>query len=203
MAGGATNGGVYTNLTDGGQISGSVTTNLTINSLTLSNTAAYIVVVANSLGSATGSVATLTVLQAPPGSINVLQSALVKLVVEASPFSFQVIELSSGTVLLQQTTNQFTIGGGTYGVYYATNFVITPTTLDADLFFSGTSATGHITFNFIQPGILQTTLSSSNNTPRQDFPAVRRSGRGHLWRVGSSLQRDLSDRGNSWQLTGC
>ena len=74
----------------------------------------------------------LTVVQAPAQFINVLQSPLMKLVVQASPFSFQVIELSSGAVLLQQTTNQFTIGS-TYTVSSATNFVITPTTMDADL----------------------------------------------------------------------
>ena len=122
-------------------------------------------------------------------STNVLQSALLKLVVQAVPFSFQVIELSSGTVLLQQTTNQFTIGS-TYTVSSATNFVITPTTLEADLFFSGTSVTGHITFNFIQPGILQTTLSSSNNAPSQIFSTIRGPGRRHLWRVRVSRGRN-------------
>src|ERR1035441_8293922 len=99
---------------------------------------------------------------------NVVESGLLRLVVYPNPFSFMVIEKATGTVLLQQTTNQFTIGS-TYGVSQATNIVITSTTLDAELVLAGTSATGHITFNFIQPGMIQTTLSSSNSSPSQIF----------------------------------
>ena len=196
---GVTNSGVYTNLTDGGQISGSATTNLTITNLTLGNAADYRVVVSNVVSSVTSSVVTLTVIQAPPPSTNVLQSALLKLVVEAVPFSFQVIEISSGTVLLSQTANQFTFGG-TYSVYYATNFVLTPTTLDADLFFSGTSATGHVAFNFIQPGIIQTTLSSSNNNPSQIFQQFADQGEDIFGGFECPTGGSLSTRNFSHQL---
>lgn len=196
---GVTNSGVYTNLTDGGQISGSATTNLTITNLTLGNAADYRVVVSNMVGSVTSSVVTLTVIQAPPPSTNVLQSALLKLVVEAVPFSFQVIEISSGTVLLSQTANQLTFGA-TYSVYYATNFVLTPTTLDADLFFSGTSATGHVAFNFIQPGIIQTTLSSSNNNPSQIFQQFADQGEDIFGGFECPTRGSLSTRNFSHQL---
>ena len=54
--------GVYTNLTDAGSISGSATATLTINGVTPSNRADYVVVVSNSLGAVTSSPpATLTV----------------------------------------------------------------------------------------------------------------------------------------------
>jgi Tfp pilus assembly protein PilX len=54
--------GVYVPLTDGGQISGSGTPSLSINSLVLANATNYYVVITNSYGSATSSVANLTVL---------------------------------------------------------------------------------------------------------------------------------------------
>lgn len=59
---GATNSGVYTNLTDGGQFSGSTTTNLTITDLASDNTADYVAVITNAIGSITSSVARLTIL---------------------------------------------------------------------------------------------------------------------------------------------
>jgi alpha-D-xyloside xylohydrolase len=101
-------------------------------------------------------------------STNVVESDLLRLILYASPFSFSIIEKATGTVLLQQTANQFTIGG-TYSVSQATNFVITSTNLNADLVLAGTPAIGHISFNFVQPGMIQTTLSSSNNIPSQIF----------------------------------
>ncbi len=194
---------IYSNLSDGGQISGSATSNLTISNLTLGNAGNYVLVVSNTFGSATSSVATLTIQQAPPQSTNLLQSALLKLMVEASPFSFEVIEISSGTVLLQQTTNQFTFGGGAYGVYYATNFVLTATTLDADLFFTGTSTSAHVTFNFIQPGLLQTTLSSSNNSPSEILQQFADQGEDIFGGFECPVGGTVSARGFSSQLAGC
>ncbi|HEV2695231.1 MAG TPA: LamG-like jellyroll fold domain-containing protein [Verrucomicrobiae bacterium] len=62
-------GGNYTNLTDGANISGSSSSTLTINSVQISNSLDYIVIVANSFGSITSTPpATLTV--NPPGSPN-------------------------------------------------------------------------------------------------------------------------------------
>ncbi len=54
--------GVYTPLADSGQISGSLTPTLTVSNLVFANAANYYVVVTNSYGAATSSVATLTVL---------------------------------------------------------------------------------------------------------------------------------------------
>jgi hypothetical protein len=54
------------NLTDGGNISGSTTTNLVISNLSITNAGNYTVVVSNGLASVTSTVATLTVLTAPP-----------------------------------------------------------------------------------------------------------------------------------------
>jgi alpha-glucosidase (family GH31 glycosyl hydrolase) len=133
---------------------------------------------------------------------NVVESSLLRLLVYPNPFSFKVIEKATGTVLLQQTSNQFTITN-TYNVSLATNFVITPTTLDADLVLSGSSATGHITFNFIQPGMIQTTLSSSNNSPSQIFQQFADQGEDIFGGFEGTPIGSLSTRNFSAQLARC
>ncbi len=132
---------------------------------------------------------------------NMVESELLRLVVYPVPFSFMVIDKATGTVLLQQTTNQFTIGS-IYDVSQATNIVITATTLDADLVLAGTSATGHITFNLIQPGIIQTTLSSSNNSPSQIFQQFADQGEDIFGALELPVNATLGNRGNSLQLIG-
>jgi alpha-glucosidase (family GH31 glycosyl hydrolase) len=198
---GGTNSGVYTNLIEGGQISGSTTTNFSIANLTLSNPADFIVVITNSFGSVTGNVATLTVLPVPPPSTNVLESTALRLTVNANPFSFNVVEKSTGTVLLSQTSDRFTFGGTGYTASFAGNIVTTATTLDADLLFSGTSSTGHITFNFIQPGIIQTTLSSGNSTPSQIFQQFADQGEEMFGGFECPTGGTLSTRNFSRQLS--
>ncbi len=66
---GATGSGVYTNLIAGGQFSVVTNTTLTISNLVLGNMGNYLVVVTNSHGSVTSSVAPLTVLNPAPASI--------------------------------------------------------------------------------------------------------------------------------------
>ncbi len=63
--------GNYTNLTDGGNISGSTNTTLTITDVQSTNALNYVVVVTNSLGSITSSVAPLVILPPLPGQIAV------------------------------------------------------------------------------------------------------------------------------------
>ena len=60
--------GIYTNLTNGGNIFGATNATLTLTAAQLTNALDYLVVVTNLYGSATSSVATLTVMLATPGS---------------------------------------------------------------------------------------------------------------------------------------
>ncbi len=60
--------GNYTNLTDSGNISGSTSATLMIASVQTTNALNYVVVITNSLGSVTSSVATLTVLPTSPAT---------------------------------------------------------------------------------------------------------------------------------------
>jgi len=66
---GAVGSGIYTNLTDSGQISGSVSNVLTISGLSTNWALAYQVIVANGFNSITSAVATLTVLPSVPPTV--------------------------------------------------------------------------------------------------------------------------------------
>jgi Concanavalin A-like lectin/glucanases superfamily len=64
---GVTGSGVFTNVSNGGGISGATSSTLTIDPATTADGADYQVIIANSAGSVTSSVATLTVLPVPVG----------------------------------------------------------------------------------------------------------------------------------------
>ncbi|HWY74195.1 MAG TPA: hypothetical protein VN281_01185, partial [Verrucomicrobiae bacterium] len=64
---GVTGSGVFSNLSDGGTISGSSSSTLTVYPITGGSAADYRMILANSAGSVTSSVATLTVLPIPAG----------------------------------------------------------------------------------------------------------------------------------------
>ncbi len=164
---------------------------------TLPSIATLPVTVKDSAGNiATGSIPVIV------ETTNVIESGLLRLVVYSNPFSFMVIEKATGTVLLQQTTNQFTIGSA-YGVAMATNLVITPTALDADLVLSGSPVIGHASFNFIQPGMIQTTLSSSNSTPTDIFQQFADQGEDIFGGFEGTPNGTLNTRNFSAQLAKC
>ena len=72
-----------TPLADGGNISGSTTATLSLRDVGTNDAAGYSVIVSNSLGSATGTTATLTVLE-PPASVSVVAGTNVTFSVSAS-----------------------------------------------------------------------------------------------------------------------
>src|SRR5262249_49279697 len=84
----------------------------------------------------------------------VLESAALRLELSASPYSYSVIEKSTGTVLATESQTQFTVGSA-QTVTGATVTSQTATKLDATLALSGTSSTAHATFTFQTPEIIQ------------------------------------------------
>lgn len=103
---GATGSGVYTNLSNLGNISGATTTNLVITNLTLSNAADYVLVAENAAGSVTSSVATLSVQAAPTDAYGAT-------VVAANPVAFWRLNETSGKTA-------FDYAGGYNGAYQGT-----------------------------------------------------------------------------------
>lgn len=122
-------------------------------------------------GSTSGS-GSITVVGPPDASTHVLESSLLRLTVTGNPFSFNVVEKATGTVLVQQTATRF-VTSGTYSVSAASGFVLTGTSLQAELLLNGTQPTDRLTaqvrFVFSEPEILRATLSSDLFTPGQIF----------------------------------
>ncbi len=83
---GTTGGGIFSNLTESGQVSGVTGASLSISNLTFDNASDYLVVVSNSNGSVTSSVATLTVLDPAP-SVSVQPISQTNIVGQSVTFS--------------------------------------------------------------------------------------------------------------------
>jgi hypothetical protein len=106
-----------TNLTDGGVISGSSTSTLTLNTITLNDAGNYTVVITNSYGSVTSSVAALTVLAVP--SITVQPQG--KTVLAGSNVLFSVAVAANPAVSYQWAYNGTNITGATSASLVLTN----------------------------------------------------------------------------------
>ena len=112
---GATGSGVYTNLSDAGNISGSTNTTLTITNVVAANGADYIVVVTNIYGSITSKVATLTIRPGPTITLQPLSQTL---------YEQQTANLYASTLGLLPLTFQWQAGATGSGIY--TNLVNGP-----------------------------------------------------------------------------
>lgn len=106
---GAVGSGVYTNLTDGGNISGSATANLTISNITPASAADFIVVLSNTSGSVTSSVpARLTIV---PAIITGITPTPVELYSGVNA-SIQVESGSAGPITYQWRKNGVNLSDG-------------------------------------------------------------------------------------------
>lgn len=108
---GAVGGGIYTNLTDGEDISGSKGSTLTIANVTYANGADYVVAVSNTVGAVTS---------APPATLTVLAPVPPRIAVEPASQSVQggtpAVEMSvvaAGTAVAYQWMSG-AVGGGNY-----------------------------------------------------------------------------------------
>jgi len=95
----------------------------------------------------------------------VLESSTLRLEVNGGPYSYSVIEKSTGTVLAAESQTQFTVGGTARTVSGASITGQTDTTLDATLTLVGTADTAHVRFTFVSPEIVQVQLSYDNGAP--------------------------------------
>lgn len=94
----------------------------------------------------------------------VLESSALRVEVTAAPYSYSVIDSSTGNVLVEQSQTTFTLGSGLI-VTQASVVDQTATTVDATLILSGTSDTAHVRWTLLSPDIVQVTLSYNNGTP--------------------------------------
>lgn len=101
---------------------------------------------------------------AQTAATTVLESAVLRVEVTAAPYSYAVIEKSTGQVLLRQSQTTFTVGTAR-SVSTAGIGNKTATTLDATLTFSGSSDTGRVRWTFVNPAVVQVKLTYDNASP--------------------------------------
>jgi alpha-D-xyloside xylohydrolase len=94
-----------------------------------------------------------------------LESPVLRLQLNTSPYSFRVTEKSSGETLLSEGGGWFT--ESEYSVRNASNLLKTTDTLQATLHLEGTSTPAQVTFRFLKPEVLQVKLSFNSGIPAQ------------------------------------
>lgn len=113
------------------------------------------------VGKGTGSTPTPT---PTPAAAEILESTALRIEMIPSPYSYKVIEKSSGEVLVSQSQTTFTVGSG-YTVAGAGGVTKTSTTMDATLTLNGTANTAHLKFTFTNPQVVEVLLTYNNGTP--------------------------------------
>jgi alpha-D-xyloside xylohydrolase len=104
---------------------------------------------------------------ATPGTAaaaTILESSALRLEVTAAPYSYAVIEKTTGQVLLRQSQTTFTVGTARS----ASTAVIgnkAATRLDATLTFPGSADTAHVRWTFVNPFVVQVALTCDNALP--------------------------------------
>ena len=95
----------------------------------------------------------------------VLESTALRIILIRNPYSFMIIEKSSGQTLLSQKETTFMLDGSSCIAVSAYNVTVTTTTMDADLVLAGTSGRGHVKFSFQSPELAQVLLTCSKPPP--------------------------------------
>src|SRR5271154_1240575 len=100
------------------------------------------------------------------GATESLESTALRLELNTSPYSYRVIERSSGEVLVSESGGvTFTTNG--YTVRNATDLTKAGASMRAILHLEGTSVTAQVSFTFVKPEVLQVVLSFNNGVPAE------------------------------------
>jgi alpha-glucosidase (family GH31 glycosyl hydrolase) len=100
-----------------------------------------------------------------PAATKTITSSALQLTVTPNPYSYQVIERSTGQVLVSENTVTFTIAGVAYQAATASGIITTPTSLNATLALNGTTETAHVQLVFTSPQVLQIQLTANGSAP--------------------------------------
>jgi alpha-glucosidase (family GH31 glycosyl hydrolase) len=96
---------------------------------------------------------------------NSLESQALRIELTASPYSYRVIEKSTGEVLVSERNVTFT--GNKYAVRNATNVAKSSDRMQVVLHLDGTSELAQATFKFVKPEIVQVVLTFNNGIPAE------------------------------------
>jgi alpha-glucosidase (family GH31 glycosyl hydrolase) len=109
-------------------------------------------------------------------NVYTLESSVLRLEVTTSPYSYRVIEKSSGDVLISQHNTAFTFGTEFYPVAEATSLTqkadsirgnLTIETAGRDKLPGGAPDNGQIAFTFLKPEVLQVEVKYNNASPNE------------------------------------
>jgi alpha-D-xyloside xylohydrolase len=109
-------------------------------------------------------------------AVQTLESSVLRLEITTSPYSYRVIEKSTGEVLLSQGNTGFTFGAEFYPVADATNLAVKANSIQASLIIEtagrdrlpgGAPDKGQVVFTFVKPEVLQVQITYNNGSPSE------------------------------------
>ena len=111
-----------------------------------------------------------TLLTAPfvrgQASVETLESSALKVEVSSSPYSYRVVEKSTGEALLSESGGSW-FTESKYSVRNAGNVVRADDSLQMTLHLEGTSTPAQASFRFSKPEVLEVTLTFNSGIPTQ------------------------------------
>ncbi|HTD21187.1 MAG TPA: TIM-barrel domain-containing protein [Terriglobales bacterium] len=96
-----------------------------------------------------------------------LDSSALRIELNTSPYSFRILEKSTGEVLLSHSSTAFTADH--HVVTQATDVTKQPKSLQAALVLAGTDKKAHLTFTFSKPEVVQVKLAYDDNTSGETY----------------------------------
>jgi len=142
---------------------------------------------------------TLLLAASLPAATKTIASSALQLVVTPSPYSYQVIERSTGQVLVSENAMTFTIAGVPYQAATAGGIITTPTSVNATLTLIGSTETAHVQFVFTSPQVLQIQLTANGSAPTSSIRANTSTGSGNTrsratWTIAAPMKISMASR---------
>ena len=130
-------------------------------------------------------------------AVETLESPALKLEVRSDPYSYRVIEKSTGETLLAESGGAW-FTRNQYAVRTAGNFTRANQGLQAALHLDGTSTPAEVTFRFLAPEVLQVTLAFSGGIPAEIAEEFTDAGEHYygIWEMpfGANIDNRGADR---------
>jgi alpha-D-xyloside xylohydrolase len=117
--------------------------------------------------------------------VTALESSALRIEISASPYSYRVLEKSTGAVLVSLDGTAFTFGPELYPVAEATNFTRSTDRIEADLLVevagrdrlpNGSPDRGHVAFTFVRPEVVEVDISYKQGGPSEISEAFNDQG---------------------------
>jgi alpha-D-xyloside xylohydrolase len=138
----------------------------------------------------------------PPGrAAETLESTALRLELNTAPYSYRVIERSTGEVLVSETGG-ITLTSNGYTVRALSDLTKTNDALRATLHLEGTSVPAQVSFRFVTPALLQIVFTFGNGLPAEIKEEFNDSGEHYygIWEM--PFGGNIDDRGAGHDFMG-